>query len=103
MSDIVRMEAWCTRPINPNPYLPPEVRGLCLSGRVYGHPKFPDGHEVDTTQIIAVNGRAITVKSGRVYHLGQPSRAWLRWLRETGKPYDPKRPIKDLREKGGPS
>ena len=84
---------WYTAP--DNPYAAPEQGGgIHLVGNVTGHPRFPDGHQVETTTIASAVGRVATTGSGTVYTLGRPSGKWLAWLKKNGKTYDSKQPIK---------
>lgn len=93
-----RLENWFTRHDHARmtgTYLAPEqVHGLHLVGNVYGHPRHPEGHKVETTTLASATGRTVTTESGSVYTLGRPDRAWLKWLKSEGLAYDPKRPVK---------
>lgn len=95
MTTPARLENWHTT-TNGTPYQDPATARLLLSGKVYGHPKGPhlDGRTVTTSPIVSVDGRKVTTASGSVYVLGRPKRAWLAYLKQIGKPYDPKAPIK---------
>lgn len=93
----VRIEGWATVPSGTAYQAPELAGGVCIGGRCYGHPKFEDGEQIKTSEVVAVNGRLITVASGKVYRLGRPSGKFLAWLRKEGRVYDRKEPIKDLR------
>lgn len=92
----IRLSNWaCEFPDGSSDYHAPELRGLCLVGDVTGHPRRPDGTRVQTSPIVAVDGRQIRTRSGSVYHLeGDPHPAYLAWLAECGRDYDAEQPIK---------
>lgn len=91
---MIRVREWAVRPATDSPYTPPEHAGIRLSGKVYGHPEFRDGSKVDTSRVVAVDGRTITVESGRVYVLeGDPEPGYLKWLADNGRVYDSINPI----------
>lgn len=94
----IRIDNWCTRPVDTNPYTPPERAGCRLSGIVYDHPKHPgERFHCDTSPVASIDPtdpRLVTTASGRVYRLGRPDQKWLAWLKREGKPYNPKQPIR---------
>jgi len=56
-----------------------------LSGKVSGHHKIEDGHEIVTSPIIDINfdeNRAETLNT--LYTLGEPDPKWLDWCDENG-------------------
>ena len=67
---IVQIENWSV--IRSDPYIAPEAGILRLHGNVFGHPKFPDGHEIQTSPIVGYDliTDEIICKSRR-YKLGQ--------------------------------
>lgn len=62
-----------------NVYLPPEAYKLQLQGNVYGHPNFPDGDYLHTSNIVKVEGRTVTTHSGNVYELGKIDSSYYDW------------------------
>lgn len=79
----MRLEDWAVV-VKADRYTPPEVMRECLSGKVFGHYKYPDGDEITTSYIVKVEGRRITTYSGSVYLLGQPSVGYVQWCMENG-------------------
>ena len=59
--------------INPtaDAYTPPELMTSHLVGDVYGHPRFPEGHNITSSAIIGKKGDVIHTKSGSTYVLGK--------------------------------
>jgi hypothetical protein len=72
----------------------PETRMICLTGIVYGHPVKPDGKEIVTNAIAAVDGRIITTYSGTEYVLGEPAPKYLQYLKDNGYEYNENFPIR---------
>lgn len=70
-----RIENWAVVHGEADPYTPPELITQHIHGQVYGHPKFPDGCNITTSSIQAVetDRTKITVvtKSGSRYELGE--------------------------------
>lgn len=68
----MRIEEWsiCANPADA--YVPPELRTKTLHGKVFGHPRFEDGHEVTTSAICGVKDGQIVTTSGSLYELGEP-------------------------------
>jgi hypothetical protein len=59
------------RPLD-NPYAAPETYPGYLAGKVYGHPKFPDGSFVCTSDIeLKIDEETIKTVSGNIYKLGK--------------------------------
>lgn len=68
------LENWAL--IQENPYASPEM-GLSFNGKVYGHPRFPDGHQVTTSPIMEVlEGGIVKTQSGSVYLLGKVNKQY---------------------------
>ena len=65
----MRIENWSIV-YKPDPYVAPEARRPRLSGTVTGHPLHPDGAQVTTSRIVAVEGGLIITSSGSRYQLG---------------------------------
>jgi hypothetical protein len=77
-----------------NPYMPPEVIAPCLSGVVFGHPKFSDGEVVRTTRIVKADGCTITTASGSIYLLqGEPNSEYLEYLDKNNYSFNRESPI----------
>lgn len=80
---------------NPNPYCPPELQTVHLSGAVTGHPRFEDGERITTSPIVGFDPdtQIVTTRSGSQYKLGlDVSPSYLQWLREQGYEFDPDHP-----------
>jgi hypothetical protein len=76
------------------PHIAPEIRDASLNGVVYGHPKFPNGDEIITSQIVEADGRMVRTYSGSLYKLGSPSKMYLDWLQHNGIAYNEEQPIR---------
>lgn len=66
----MRLENWCIVS-DGDPYLAPEMQKSYLNGKVYGHPRFDEGHYVTTSRIIEVKDGKVHTRSGSVYELGK--------------------------------
>jgi hypothetical protein len=77
-----RLENWIM--VVGDPYKAPECQKGCLTGYVYGNPKFEDGNPIVTSTIIEINVRKGFAKtiSGSEYILGKPHPEWVEWLKE---------------------
>lgn len=96
---MVRLEKWAVvwLAATNECYAPPESRELGLAGFATGHPEFDDGTFVTSSAIVHVSGRTIRTESGRVYELfGDPDPAYLAWLAENGRSYNPDQPVKPI-------
>jgi hypothetical protein len=71
MNDPIKMDQWSlVTNLDPaSAYLTPEQRVSYLYGRVYGHPKHPDGKRVQTSRITEVDGDIVETRSGNKYQL----------------------------------
>ncbi len=92
------LENWSV--VTTNPYIPPELDWIYLSGRVYDHEDIIDGTKIQTSRILIVNGPLITTTSGSVYKLGEPNPEYIKWC-EKEKHHIPtaEEPIKVHKEK----
>ncbi len=82
-----------------DPYQAPEIREHRLAGEVYGHPLFPDGYSVTTSEIVKTEGRTVTTKSGTLYELENAHPDYEKYVREVLKrEIDPNNPVKILRD-----
>ena len=68
----MKLENWGMVSIPSHPLQAPEFGIMCLSGEVYGSPKFKDGTNVTTSEIVGKDGELIVTQSGSKYELGQP-------------------------------
>jgi len=68
----MRIEEWAVVHPTPDPHAAPETQTQRLGGKVFGHPRFKDGHRVTTSSIRGKNisGEVVT-KSGSSYELGE--------------------------------
>lgn len=80
---MVRIENWHVSMVG-DIYTPPECYVPILCGQVYGHPRFPDGDDINTSDIVNVNGREVTTRSGTLYILGEPSAKYVQWCKDKG-------------------
>lgn len=51
----------------------PDIPCTGISGKIYGHPGFEDGHEIITSEIVGKKGNCVVTKSGSLYELDEPS------------------------------
>jgi hypothetical protein len=94
MSNPVRLEDWSVVvPPGTSPFTAPESVSRCLHGKVYGHPRFEDGHEVTTSDIVSSEGRTVSTRS-RVYELGEVDKQFLEYCAKNGFKFDPENPVK---------
>ena len=78
-----RLEEWSTGIYcNTDMYTPPE-HNKCLRGRVYDHPKMPDGSFVKTSPFVCVNGN-IAQTTNTSYELGEPNPDFVQWCKDKG-------------------
>lgn len=68
----MKLENWGMVAIPSNPCQAPELGVMCLSGEIYGSPKFKDGVVVTTSEIVGRYGELVATYSGSHYELGQP-------------------------------
>jgi hypothetical protein len=78
---MVRIEEWRVTSRGGDAYTPPECQLRVLAGKVYGHPRFPNGHYIWTSEIREVDGPKVTTQSGTVYHLGEPDTGFIEWCK----------------------
>lgn len=91
MSTPARLRNWSIT--GRDPFAAPEL-GSYLSGDVYDHPRFEDGHSVTTSRIESSKGREVKTLS-RTYILeGPPDPEWVKFCEEQGSTIDPDDPIK---------
>ncbi len=90
----VRLECWSVASLDPERFRPPEDAAIVLHGKVYGHPRKPDGSEVSTSAMVDADGRLVWTKSGTCYELGEIDPEYLEYLQAKGIPYDPEKPIR---------
>lgn len=92
----MKIENWSIIVGGCNPYTAPELLTSCLYGKVYGHPRFPDGSVVTTSSIVGLRSimeEIVITKSGSFYELGVVNS-----LYETAYPNAKKRLLKSLIE-----
>lgn len=77
-------------------YAVPEMRVLRLRGEVKNHPDYPDGEIVMSSGIASVNGRKVTVRSGKTYVLLEPDPSYVEYCVKNNmhNPIDTVNPIK---------
>lgn len=64
-----KLENWSF--VTPNIYRAPELGGQIFHGNVYGHPHFPDGSSINTSEIVGRKGQLFQTYSGSLYELGK--------------------------------
>ena len=99
MTTPITLHRWSTTRSESHPaarYMAPEQLPLRLQGQAYNDPRRDDGHHVVTSRIVSADKRIVTTGSGSIYRLGRPDQKWLKWLRDSGRTYDPKQPIKEM-------
>lgn len=88
-----RIEQWSV--CFTDPYAAPEVSRPSVQGNVYGRePRFPDGHPIQTSTIVKVEGKYVTTKSGTVYELGEPDPDYVTWCLANGFGFDRDNPLR---------
>ena len=76
-------------------YTAPECAVKIICGRVFGHPRFPDGSFIESSEIKDAKGRYILTSKGTVYKLhGRPHRDYVKWMKENGIAYDGYEPVR---------
>ena len=91
-----RLENWSVVPGASDPYMAPELHGICLQGEVYDHPnqRHNDGKIVRTSRVMDVSGKVVKTYSGSIYELGEPSPDYVEWMNNNNINFDPQNPIK---------
>jgi hypothetical protein len=80
----VTIKDWSVTGAGVGPYTPPELAGIRIHGKVYGHPRFDDGAEITTSSIVRIAGRVVQTASGSIYLLGQPEAEYIVWCKRSG-------------------
>jgi hypothetical protein len=89
--EVVRMENW--RIVESSGVAQTaQTMGFRLRGRAYGHPSYPDGEQITTSEILKVEGPRIFCKN-RVYFLGEPSAEFRDMVGKLNVPFDPNNPL----------
>lgn len=84
---------WWVEHCQAQAFQPPELRDhFHLAGTVTSH--HGGARTILTGRVMSTAGRLVTTRSGSVYELGEPSPAYLDWLREHGKTLDEAQPVK---------
>jgi len=79
------LENWSvSTSIPPDPYSPPEIFDMYVSGQVYGDQRFPDGKQIITSRIKNVNKNIVQTINGTVYKLGKCSPKYIEWCELKG-------------------
>ena len=95
MENIIKIHNWAIVGLEKDPYTPPELIGIALSGNAINHPAgFDYSHRIRTSQIIKVKKRIVYTKNGSIYRLGTISRKYRQWIRKNYKNWDYRNPIK---------
>lgn len=82
---MIKLENWALGLEYHSDYAAPECGVRKLAGKVYGHPKFPDGGDIITSRVSYLNVKEHLARTNNtVYVLGTPSEHWVKWLDEQG-------------------
>jgi len=69
-----RIEEWSIVLRRSDPYKAPELVTASLSGKVFGHEKFPSGMKIFTSAILGkTKDGSVKTESGTLYELGVPA------------------------------
>lgn len=92
---MIYLKEWSVGNTVESPFAAPELGCYVLQGFAYGHPNFPDGVSVTTSEIKEVHGKLVTTSSGSVYFLdGWPCAGYLQFLRENKIKFNENEPLK---------
>lgn len=71
---VVQIEDWFVMPHTVNSFQAPEMAALVkLCGRVFGHPRMPDGKVVFTSRVSSLDMKTRTAEThNTIYRLGEP-------------------------------
>lgn len=75
-------------------YSAPELRYMCLTGKVWGHKEHTDGAKIVTSRILASNNRRIETENTIYELVGQPSRDYSEWCAANGIVLNPEDPVR---------
>lgn len=95
---MIRIEDWKVADPDWNGYTAPELRIPRLCGRVFNHPRHPDGSWVKTTGLYQTVGRVVWTRSGSAYYLGSPDPEYVEWCHLNGYTIDEENPLKFKQE-----
>jgi hypothetical protein len=74
-------------------YTPPEMKTMCLAGKVFGHPDFEDGEKVITSRVMHAEGKKVLTYN-TAYILGKVSKEYHDWyVKEYEKPFNEDSPF----------
>lgn len=65
----IQLKNWAVASKGKDQYTPPELWVPVLVGNTYGHPKFPEGHEITTSHIKGKRDGCVVTHSGSEYEL----------------------------------
>ncbi len=89
---MVRLENWSVTTRQANLYRAPELRTICLQGKVFGHPKFKGEEYITTSPIMEAEGQIVKTKN-TTYQLGGIDPGYREWLRKERPDWDPENPV----------
>lgn len=95
---MIRLENWSCGYSSDDRYAAPELSRLRLLGVVADESNKRNGKRIQTSAVTKIDGRVITTASGSVYELGEVDPAYLAWIREQGREFNPEQPIADKRK-----
>ncbi len=89
--EVVRMENW--RIVESSGMVQTaQSMGFRLRGRAFGHPSYPDGEQITSSEISRVEGTRVFCKN-RVYVLGEPSADFMEMVAKLKVEYDAADPL----------
>ncbi len=89
--EVVRMENW--RIVESSGVAQTaQSMGFRLRGRAFGHPSYPDGEQITTSEILRVEGVRIFCRN-RVYLLGAPSAEFMEMVSKLNVGHDESNPL----------
>lgn len=81
-----KLENWSIVKEDSNPFLAPEIRGFILKGNIYNDNRFQNGSLIVTSTIQEINIKNRVARTrNTLYRLGEPSKNYLKWLKDNGK------------------
>ncbi len=103
MNEIVMTEWALTNANASSPYQAPELIGVHLHGKVFGHPNHENGKIIETTRIAEViNDNVCKTGSGNTYRLeGPPSEGYINFCKQNSIEIDFSKPFGKVRKSHG--
>ncbi len=91
----MRLDHWSAGLAFEDPYRAPETIPIVLRGHCVERPDpSGKGHRLQSSPIVASEGRVVTTHSGSRYFLGDPDPSYVAYLRGLGRSIDEEQPVK---------